>query len=203
MSQNTKIASLTAIVIFTLVLGAGLSYFVWPKSVLNEFDQKTVSNPKLVEMIAQQQQSLYKKYADLSDKKTLPPKIDEHLKNFFSTIKSISTHTRYGMGSRRNRNAIEIDIEFNDGRSVKNIYTGTSWNGTPYLGPYFLMTVDFDKGLPVSAMTNGIEKKSLPQDLIPQLTSTLQSVIYHEMNKNKPLYSWPKKSPEEIQKSWE
>lgn len=203
MEQNKKIVSLTAIVVFTLIFGAALSYFVWPQSAFNEFDQKTVSNPKLVEMISQQQLEMYQKYAGLSDKKTLPPQTDENLKKFFNSVKTISTHTRYGMGSRRNRNAIEIDIEFHDGSSVKNIYTGTSWNGAPMFGPHFLMSVDFDKGLPVRAMTNGIEKKSLPQDLIPHLKSILQSVLYHEMDKNKSLYSWPQTSPEEIKKSWE
>ena len=74
MDQNKKIVSLTAIVVFTLIFGAALSYFVWPQSAFNEFDQKTVSNPKLVELISQQQLEMYQKYAGYLIKKLYRPK---------------------------------------------------------------------------------------------------------------------------------
>ncbi len=178
-------------------------YFVYNNESIkkNEFDTVNKENIKLILIFNNEL------YREIEQYKTgwypgAIPTAYVRIEDFFTSVQQIETHTRYGFGSSKNHNGIEIKITYTNGNVVDTIYTGKNWNGKTILGPSMLVKMQFENGKLSKVYTNGVERNVSPEDTKNPLHDLVKNLISYDAQQNHDLYFLPTKTQSQIDTEW-
>jgi hypothetical protein len=125
------------------------------------------------------------------------------VENLFTTIKEISTYSRYGLNSKQSHNRVLVRVEYNNGRKVQDLYTDVSWNGTNSLGDPILLKYVFENGKLVKAFSNGIEREGSPTLTKGPIDDIINAIIHQDYKDHASFYFPPEKSKNDFKKEWD
>jgi hypothetical protein len=168
----------------------------------NEFDKVETENEKLIPLFyasLNKEIEMYKSGWYSGCRKSAYMQVE----NVFTTIKEISTYTRYGMESSQSHNRVLVQVEYNNGKKVIDLYTDVSWNGNSRLGTPLLLKFIFENGKIVKAFSNGVEKDNSPEEAKAPIDHIINAVIHKDARDNKELYYLAEKTKEDFKKEWD
>jgi hypothetical protein len=168
----------------------------------NKFDKVETENEKLIPLFytsLNKEVEMYKSGWYSGCRKSAYLQVE----NLFTTIKEISTYTRYGLESSQSHNRVLVQVEFNNGKKVVDLYTDVSWNGKSILENPLLLRFIFEKGKIVKAFSNGIEKDKSPAEAKAPIDHILNAVIHKDARDNKELYYLAEKTKDDFKKEWD
>jgi hypothetical protein len=204
MTQNEKRKAKILLLFIALICGVFL-YFNLSDTLFgkkNEFDKVETENEKLIPLFNAQvakEIEMYKSGWYSGCKNTAYMQVE----NLFTTIKEVFTYTRYGMASSQSHNRVLVQITYNDGRIVKDLYTDVSWNGKYLSGNPLLLKFIFEKGNLVRAFSNGVEKEGSPSETKNPLDHIVNAIIHQDYKDNESFYFLPDKTKSDYKKEWD
>lgn len=180
----------------------GMADGLIPGSSKSPLDVPDKENPKMVALFNRQLDYHLGQYDTVQCPGCIAA-AQQRVAAFYQSLKTIESHTRYGMQSSRAHNAIEVKLTFNDGTVADELYTGISWNGSPMLGAPLVLKADMAQGKVTRVWTNGVELKGSPDWVIGDLNTLIQSAIHYDMNKHHNSYFPPEKTSADFKKEWQ
>jgi hypothetical protein len=189
------------IISFLIALGGiyGMYWMLSPNH--SEWDNIEKENPKMVEMFNSELDRIIQDHT----KSSFNPGYNEisHLSTqaYFKTLKSIESYARHGVMSTKARNSLYLKLNFNDGKEVKEVYTGHSVSC--YMGPSLLMKVYFENGRIQRVFTNGVEKEGSPEWVKNDMYTLLKAALNQDIHENWDQYFPPKKTKSDFDKEWD
>jgi hypothetical protein len=167
-----------------------------------EFDKVETENEKLIPLFyasLNKEVQMYKSGWYSGCRKSAYMQVE----NVFTTIKEISTYTRYGLGSSQSHNRVLVQVEYNNGKKVIDLYTDVGWNGQSRLGTPLLLKFIFENGKIVKAFSNGVEKDKSPEEAKAPIDHIINAVIHKDARDNKELYYLAEKTKDDFKKEWD
>lgn len=197
-----KINNTLKILIGIFALGI-FSYWIFSDLILtkSEFDIPDKENSKIINMFNKQ---IDQEIENHTQSTMHPGYISEARQNtidYLKSIQSIESYARYGVKSTQARNLLQLQIIFNDGKTVDKIYTGHSCSG--FMEPCLLLKVEMKDGKAIKVFTNGQEKKGSPDWIIPDLNVLVNKAIAYDILQNHNKYFAPQKTQKDFEKEWE
>jgi archaellum component FlaF (FlaF/FlaG flagellin family) len=125
------------------------------------------------------------------------------VENLFTTIKEVATYTRYGLASKQSHNRVLVQVLYNDGKKVNDLYTDVSWNGSNIMGYPLLLKYVFENGKIVKAFSNGIEIDKSPSEAKAPIDDIVNAIIHQDYKDNKSFYFLPDKTKDDFKKEWD
>jgi hypothetical protein len=204
MTANEKTKAKYFLLLVALACGVYL-FFNLRDNVLskkNEFDNVDKENDKLIPLFnaaVSKEVAMYKSgwYSGCLKSSYL------QVENLFTTLKEVSTYTRYGLASSQTHNGILVKVEYTDGRKVEDLYTDITWNGNSRIGNPILLKFVFENGKLTKAFSNGIEKEGSPAETKGPIDHIINAVIHQDYDDNKASYFPPDKTSSDFKKEWD
>lgn len=168
----------------------------------NELDKVEIENEKLIPLFkaaVNKEVEMYKSGWYSGCLKTSYMQVE----NLFTTIKEVSTYTRYGLASTQSHNRVLVKVEYNNGKKVDELYTDVGWNGTSRLSNPMLMRFVFENGKLVKAYSNGVEKEGSPSEAKAPIGHIINAIIRQDYKDNKSRYFPPDKTEKDFKKEWD
>lgn len=192
-------------ILLAVLFCCGLVYILTPHlftTKQNEFDKVDKENEKLIPLFnaaVNKEVEMYKSGWYSGCLKTSYMQVE----NLFTTIKEVSSYTRYGLASTQSHNRVLVQVEYNNGKKVNELYTDVGWNGTSRLSNPMLMRFIFENGKIVKAYSNGVEKEGSPSEANVPIGHIINAVIHQDYKDNKSLYFPPDKTEKDFKKEWD